>query len=497
MEPELELDLLELERARARMRAASMRQQETPRPMAPMGMPAESTRTPRQTPLSRTERVQAAQRRENMQAIAERQREAIPAVLANIAKDIPGAEAAQAGARALARGQSYREALGDVRQATEALPTAVRTGTRMAGAALAGVAMPGSTAARQAALYGALSGVTEASPDLDVRERLVRGGLSAALGGGVAKTLQAAGAGIRGFFAPSTSAQLLQQQATRNVTAGPLYEELRGMGTLPRTGLLQDILDLPVVKQAVRRVRQSDPNLRNAPDTDAALLSEVYQRIGKRAFREKFGSLVEARQQLFVAINDAAAEKVATTGTGTFFQDPVRTFRAGSELMGATMRGAKALARTGQEAGAQSQKALLSESPEALAEWAKTATPAQRQAAIRGILGDALPSGRFPNPLRLSRAGTLVEMLERAGQPPARTQQIATLSGARERVTRPVRDFLDRLNAPPTPSPSRRLTTQDLSDLFAQMRAQPLLRETGRMVAPTYVVPRDRSIPNP
>ena len=46
--------------------------------------------------------------------------------IASIAKDIPGAEAAQAGARSFFRGQPYAEALGDIRGAEESAPALAR-----------------------------------------------------------------------------------------------------------------------------------------------------------------------------------------------------------------------------------------------------------------------------------------------------------------------------------------------------------------------------------
>lgn len=102
--------------------------------------------------------------------------------IASLAKDIPGAEAAQAGMRAMLRRQPYREALSDIRSAEDAAPTAVRTFNRIAGAAPAYMLVPGSNMTK-GAIIGALQGFTDADPEADrSQETITRGAVGGALG---------------------------------------------------------------------------------------------------------------------------------------------------------------------------------------------------------------------------------------------------------------------------------------------------------------------------
>lgn len=411
----------------------------------PTMAPAESTSMRRQTPTTLSERVQTAQRRENMQAIAERQGEAIPAFLANISRDIPGAEAAQAGVRSIARGQPYREALGDIRQATDALPTIARVAPRMAGAALAGAVMPGSTALRQGAAFGALSGLTEASPDVDVSSRVGRALGQAAFGGAVAKSAQVAGTVARSLMAPSRPAQLLEQRATTARESTPLYTEFKNLGELPKTEALDEILSLPIVRTAMRTVKAESPRLRNLPDTDARVLDAVYKRVGNRAFTAKHGfEPGEATASLLNAIDEAS---------GGMYRPAVQAFRAGSQQSAAVQRGARA-AQIAASPGGSSMKSALEESPEALAEWAKTATPQQRRAAIQGVL-----SGLG------SRAVSDVSKINVF-------QPLSWLPAAR------------RAN----------VSSNVIADIERMMPRSPI-RRTAESFLPTLLTPRDRSVP--
>lgn len=415
---------------------------------------AESTGMRRQTPTSLAERAQAAQRRENMEMIASRA--SIPAVLANVSRDIPFAEAAQAGVRAVARGQSYREALGDIRQATDALPTTLRVAPRIAGAALAGAVMPGSTALRQGAAFGALSGLSEASPDVGVGDRVQRALGQAALGGAVAKGAQVGTAAFRAMRTPSRAAQLIAGEEATERAAGPLYRQFQAMGELPETPALQEILELPIVRRAVQTVKEESPNLAKLADTDAQVLDAVYKRIGNRAFTSQFGYQAgEARQALLSAIDDAAAEKIILTGQGVLYSQPVGAFRSGSQLMEATQRGAQAFQRGGTPTGGTTMEAALEESPEALARWARTASPQERQAAISGVLAGIRQRGAVDilTPFGLRQGFTLLPGLRRAS------------------------------------------TGADIIEEVERMMPRRAVRRTAEAFLPTYLTPRDRSIP--
>lgn len=106
--------------------------------------------------------------------------------IASLVKDIPGAEAAQAGVRSLVRGQPYRTALEDIQGAEESAPASVRLFNRAAGGSIAALATPGAPAL-QAARFGILSGLGQSNPDATVKNRLddaaVRGAIDAATAG--------------------------------------------------------------------------------------------------------------------------------------------------------------------------------------------------------------------------------------------------------------------------------------------------------------------------
>jgi hypothetical protein len=103
--------------------------------------------------------------------------------VAAMARDIPGAETAQAGLRSLVRRQPYSEALSDIRGAEDTAPTAVRVGNRLVGTTVATLALPkGLSAMGRGALYGALRGGLEADPE-SVGTRAVHAAEEGAAGG--------------------------------------------------------------------------------------------------------------------------------------------------------------------------------------------------------------------------------------------------------------------------------------------------------------------------
>lgn len=357
----------------------SSRQQQPSIPRVAEGAPRESTMAPRG--LSRTERVQADQRREEGQERFRQQMGAIPAAIANVSRDIPGAEALQAGVRSVARGQPYREALGDIRGATEALPAAVSIPTRLAGGIAASTAMPGSTLARQAMAYGAASGLTEANPDIGPLERALRAGGQALLGGAVTKTAQAAGTAVRAARTPSRSSIVMAERQARDEAAAPLYEQFKQLGELPRTEQLDELLQLPVVRRAIRTVKGESAELADLADTDARVLDAVYKRIGNKAFKSATGyETGDTRIALANALDEAS---------GGLYGPALAAFREGSQRVGAVVRGGRAFQTAVSPQGAMSEKALTENTPEALMRWMQTATPEQRRLAIQGMLGAA------------------------------------------------------------------------------------------------------------
>lgn len=101
--------------------------------------------------------------------------------IASLARDIPGAEAAQAGVRALVRRQPYREALSDIRGAEDSAPGVVRNANRFIGGGIASAVLPGGAAAK-GAQYGALTGALSSDPNSGVESRAIGAGAGAVTG---------------------------------------------------------------------------------------------------------------------------------------------------------------------------------------------------------------------------------------------------------------------------------------------------------------------------
>lgn len=101
--------------------------------------------------------------------------------IASLVRDMPGAEGAQAVARALVRRQPYREALSDIRGAEDAAPSIVRNANRFVGGGLASAALPGG-AAWKGAQYGALTGALSSDPNSGLESRAIQAGAGAAAG---------------------------------------------------------------------------------------------------------------------------------------------------------------------------------------------------------------------------------------------------------------------------------------------------------------------------
>jgi hypothetical protein len=208
---------------------------------------------------------------------------------------------------------------------------------------------------------------------------------------------------------PTRSAILASQKAARAAESGPAYQAFREMGQLPLTAGLRDVFQTPAVQKALGSVLDESTELRKLPLTDAKVLDAVYKRIGSKTWarNQNFQELKETRTALLDAINDAAVQK-ATAQAGsdpaaiaallsTPYKTPVEAFARGSELIQSTLRGTRGL-RTAARGGAASERTLMEYGPTQLAEWARTATPEQREAAIRGVYAQVK---EFPKTRRL------------------------------------------------------------------------------------------------
>lgn len=118
-------------------------------------------------------------------------RERLGGNLANLIRDVPGAEAMTAGVHSLIHRQPYSESLASVRGAADDRPAIQKWPSRIAGGGVAMTALPGSMP-MQGARYGILSALGKADP-ATVEDRLHGAAVGGALGAAVPAGAKAAG----------------------------------------------------------------------------------------------------------------------------------------------------------------------------------------------------------------------------------------------------------------------------------------------------------------
>ena len=314
------------------------------------------------------------------------------ATAANVAAGVPGVEAAEAGARALVRHQSYPEALGDIRGAEKELPKSVRIGGRMAGGALAGGAasalpvvgplLSKLSPTMQGIAWGGVQGATEADP-VSLTKRAEQTVADALMGGVVGKVVSSVATGMRVKNAPNFDENKLTRMAARSEAAEPAYTAFRDLGDLGSTPKLDAILQLPVVRRAVETVQGESPLLSQLPATDARVLDAVYKRVGDKAFTMAHGvETGEARTALADAIEEAARRK------GGSYADALAAYRTPSKEIEALDLG-RTTFRNAMKPGGTAPKRIGTESPTAVLERAPSMSPEERTALTEGILGQA------------------------------------------------------------------------------------------------------------
>jgi hypothetical protein len=301
----------------------------------------------------------------------------------NAAQGIPGMEAFEAAAGSLGskftkNPLTYEQSLNTLRDATGNIGGKTSAIEHVMGSLATLPFLP-----KNPAVAGALLGGGDQALAADPNESLLARGAKTAVGAGVGavtgKILDNVITAGKAVGATSSASNVIRREAVRDAAANKGYGAFRKLGDLGRTPELDAILDLPVVKTAVATVKGESPTLAKLPDTDAAVLDAVYKRVGNKAFKALHGAETnEARQTLLDAIDAAAKPK------GMSYADIVGAFKNDSRGIGAVQRGSDVVARTTDvPAGRNLSKA----SNAAFANWAKSASPAERSAAIEGILG--------------------------------------------------------------------------------------------------------------
>lgn len=372
----------------------------------------------------------------------------------SLIRDIPGAEAAAAGVRAVARGQPYAEALGDIREAGEQVNPVVRGVNRFVGGGMAGAAIPGSPAMSGAA-YGGLLNLLGADPDQSLTERGVKAGAGAAVGGALGKVADVVGTGIRAFNARPIEQQIRQLEAARSASSGPLYraamqEGAEVAGGFPvRTPQMQEFLQSPDIQAITQNLRGLREFADVAPD-DPRMLDAIYKVLSdqQKAVGKQLAVNDPSRPNLgrFTGRDIGAAKQQALeamsgpSGPMPSYATAVDEFARGSRQIDAAKRGYQAM-RTASSAGGSPEN-LVKRGPESLIDWLREVGPEYTPQAVEGALGSirrnvgaAGPTGLL-NPLRtigrnaLFDGGAVLRQIEATAEPTVRRTLLDFLQDA-------------------------------------------------------------------
>lgn len=331
--------------------------------------------------------------------------------IASLAKDIPGAEAAQAGARALVRGQSYRDALKDIQGAEASAPSVVRNFNRIAGGAVAASTVPGGPAL-SAARYGILSGLLQSDPDADIHQRIKSAAGSGLLNAITGHVVNAGTTAVRGMFAPSSGAASGAIKSGIKAADEAAYGRAAAEGAMPQP-------TPPEVHQAF-----SDPDIapyveviRNSRKfkgaNDATVLQEAYKLMSERqgvlgtrvlnASDFKAGSSLEnadiglAKKQLLDASNNIMPSFRGAVQQHAEMAGNRGAFQKVSDAANRVIRGTSVAA-----------KQLDKRSPEAIQSEIAEMTPGQATAGLTGALSRLHDTYHVSgNPFKLFGAGPI------------------------------------------------------------------------------------------
>lgn len=317
----------------------------------------------------------------------------------------------QAAIRALARGQTYRDALGDIRGAQEDLPTGARFLPGVAGEALAAMAVPFVRANpfRGSAAMGVAEGLTEADPDVGPG---MRGALAGAkgLGYGLMGTVSDIAPGIaRAAKATPADEAVLQMLTDRASSAKTMYERALAAGRNREvTPAIRDFLAEPDIAPIVADIRGTREFAALAPDSPEMLdqvyktLSDQLGRLRKgaellRPSRPNAGRLAQgdvkaAQEQLLSALEtpkDVVAMRTRSTAPAFMpeYRAAVDDYATRSRELQAYLSGRRAL-KTAGKGGVMTDRELVKESPAQFLDGVEAMSPAERANALAAM--DAL-----------------------------------------------------------------------------------------------------------
>lgn len=325
--------------------------------------------------------------------------------IAALAKSIPGAEALQAGARSVVRGQPYTNALSDIRGSESDNPASGVNS--LVGGTVAAAATPGAPMLA-GARYGIASGLLSAdpaNPERRLHDAAIQGGVGALAG----KAGEWLGTLARAKFATkSLGTQSLARKEATSLADKAAYGAAEKEGAGLSHPDVTSALDHPIVKPYADAIRTS-PVFAGAGD--ATVLREAYKLMSEHQGR-LVNSMANATDYKAGTSLGAAETKQGKQLLLDAADKIMPSFR-GAVQQHAAMAGETGAMRTAADAtkrimgGTQvAGKKLDQNSPEAFKAAIKKMTPEQATQAIDGILGRLKDqSGFTANPLKLFGLG--------------------------------------------------------------------------------------------
>lgn len=340
--------------------------------------------------------------------------------IASMARDIPGVEAAQAGTRAVVRGQPYSESLSDIRGAEDAAPKWVRRANRVIGGVVAGAVAPGSSIIKKGAAYGAFSGALQADP-VGTGERAKDAAVQGTLGAVAPKIAQGIGAGVRTFASKTLGKTALARKTAMETTDAANYGKAAAEGNIsasqPTPQAVTNAMAASDIKPYIAEIKASRTMQGANP---AAIVREAYKLMTERqkALQGRIinSSDYKAGSELEKADIGAAKRKLLHVSDNIMptFRKAVYEHADASKATEAFRAGADATKRIA-GSGNGAAKNLERKSPEAFMESIESMSPEEAKAALQGILGRLKEVNVSMNPLSMFRiprkARTFKEML--------------------------------------------------------------------------------------
>lgn len=327
--------------------------------------------------------------------------------IASMVKDIPGAEALQAGARSFFRAepsgpstmgfqptkpQPYTEALSEVRGAEDAAPKWVRRANRIIGGTVAAAATPGKSVLAQGAGFGAASGLAKADP-MPVGERVMSGGREAVVGALAGKLAQGLGTAGRTIGSRTLDRVAQMRRMIMETADKANYGKAAVEGSLaaanPTPQIVNDVMSETDIRPYIEIVRSSR-TLKGADD--ATVIREAYklmsERQGTLANRVVNANDFKAGTELEKADIGAAKKRMLAAADGVMpsFRSAVyqhaermrelQAFRMGADVTNRISRGTSGAAKN-----------VEKNSPDTFMQSIEQMTPAEAKAALQGVLG--------------------------------------------------------------------------------------------------------------